>query len=382
VSYDSLRARDPKLVAGVDRWFAEQAAHQSGVAVPAAPAAPPPMFTPFRLREVVLPNRVVAPPMCREAAEDGTPGDRQLTQLGRWAEGGAGLVIAEMTAVSREGRIGPGSTGLYRPDHVAAWRRIVEVVHGFGAARVGIQLGHAGRKGATHGWARTAEPLGAGDWPLVSASPLRYVAHGRVPRELDRRDMDAVRDAFVQATHMAAEAGFDLLELQLGHGFLLASFLSPLTNHRTDEYGGPLTRRLRFPLEVLGAVRAAWPAERPLGARISATDWCEGGLAPVEAVEIARALKGHGCDLVDVSAGGTVVGESPSSGRLFQTPFSDRIRHEADIATMTSGGLTSHGDVNSILAAGRADLCALGQAHLENPDWTRQAARAQSVIKI
>ena len=380
VTYDSLRARDATLVAGVDRWFAERAAQQSGLAVPAAPA-PPPMFTPFRLREVVLPNRVVAGPVCEEGAKDGTPGDRQLAQLGRWAGGGAGLVMAEMTAVRPEGRIGPGSTGMYRPEHVAAWRRIVDVVHGVSAVRVGIQLGHAGRKGATQGWARTAEPLAQGYWPLVSASPLPYVARGRVPREMDRRDMDAVRDAFAQAAVMAAEAGFDLLELQLGHGFLLASFLSPLTNHRTDEHGGPLARRLRFPLEVLAAVRGAWPADRPLGARISATDWHEGGLSPDEAVQIAHALKAHGCDLVDVSAGGTVADESPSSGRLFQTPFSDRIRHEVDIPTVTSGGLTSHGDVNSVLAAGRADLCALGHAHLDNPDWTHQAARAQGITQ-
>jgi anthraniloyl-CoA monooxygenase len=283
-----------------------------------------------------------------------------------------------MTDVSREGRISPGCTGMYKPEHVIAWKRIVDFVHGQGPIGIGLQLGHAGRKGSTRLlWEGIDQPLAEGNWPLIAPSPLPYFAHSQVPREMDRADMIAVRDDFARAARMAAEAGFDLLELHVAHGYLLASFVSPLTNHRRDAYGGALANRLRFPLEVFDAVRAAWPAARPMSVRLSATDWTEGGLTNAEAVEAARAFRVHGCDIIDVSTGNTVPDDAPAYGRLFQTPFSDLIRHEAGIATMTVGGIASYADVNSILAAGRADLCVLARAHLHDPYWTRHAAHAQ-----
>jgi len=379
VTHDNLKTRDAKFVATVDGWFAEKASQQSGVAVPAAPS-PPPMFTPFKLRGLVLPNRVVVSPMCQYSAEDGTPGDWHLVHLGSRAIGGAGLVMTEMTDVSRAGRISPGCTGMYKPEHVAAWKRIVDFVHACSPARIGIQLAHAGRKGSTRRlWEGIDEPLPEGNWPLISASPIPYFPHSQVPRAMNRADMDTVRGEFVRAVGMADEAGFDLLELHVAHGYLLASFVSPLTNHREDAYGGSLANRLRFPLEVFDAVRAVWPAAKPMSVRLSATDWKEGGLSPVEAVEVARALRSHGCDIVDVSAGNTVPDQAPDYGRLFQTPFSDLIRHEADIPTMTVGAVASYADVNSILAAGRADLCVLARAHLYDPYWIRHAAREQGV---
>jgi anthraniloyl-CoA monooxygenase len=379
VTHDNLKTRDAKFVATVDRWVAEKASQQSGVAVPATPC-PPPMFTPFRLRGLVLSNRVVVSPMCQYSAEDGTPGDWHLVHLGSRALGGAGLVMTEMTNVSREGRISLGCTGMYKPEHVTAWKRIVDFVHGASPARIGLQLGHAGRKGSTRLlWEGIDEPLADGNWPLISASPLPYFAHSQVPREMDRSDMVAVRDDFVRAARMGDEAGFDLLELHMAHGYLLASFVSPLTNRRRDEYGGSLVNRLRFPLEVFDAVRAVWPAARPMSVRLSATDWVQDGLPPAEAVDIARALRAHGCDIVDVSAGNTVPEQAPLHGRLFQTPFSDLIRHAAGVPTMTVGGVASYADVNSIIAAGRADLCVLARAHLYDPYWTRHAAREQGL---
>jgi anthraniloyl-CoA monooxygenase len=379
VTYENLKTRDPKLVATVDRWFAERAEAQAGRAL-SATAPPPPMFTPFRLRELLLPNRIVVSPMCQYSAEDGTPSDWHLVHLGSRAVGGAGLVIAEMTDVSREGRITPGCAGMYRPEHVAAWRRIVQFVHLHSAARIGVQLAHAGRKGSTRKlWEGMDEPLPADNWPLLAPSPLPYHPYSQVPRAMDRADMDHVRDDFVRATRMADEAGFDLIELHFAHGYLLASFISPLTNRRDDRYGGTLANRMRYPLEVFDAVRAAWPAARPLSVRISGTDWAAGGLEPADAVEVARLLKGHGCDVVDVSAGQTVPDARPVHGRLFQTPFSERVRLEAGIPTMTVGNIASHADVNSILAAGRADLCVLARAHLYDPYWTRHAAWEQGV---
>jgi len=379
VTHEGLRARDPKLVATVDRWFAERVEGQIGRALPSTPP-PPPMFTPFRLREVLLPNRVVVSPMCQYSAEDGTPNDWHLVHLGSRAMGGAGLVLAEMTDVSREGRITPGCAGMYRPEHVAAWRRIVQFVHLHSEARIGLQLAHAGRKGSTRKlWEGMDEPLPGGNWPLLAPSALPYHPYSQVPRAMDRADMDRVRDDFVRATGMAQEAGFDLIELHFAHGYLLASFISPLTNRRDDRYGGSLANRMRYPLEVFDAVRAAWPAARPLSVRISGTDWTEGGLQPADAVEVARLLKAHGCDIVDVSAGQTVPDARPVYGRLFQTPFSERVRLEAGIPTMTVGNIASHADVNSILAAGRADLCVLARAHLYDPYWTRHAASEQGV---
>jgi anthraniloyl-CoA monooxygenase len=379
VTHENLKVRDAKFVESVDRWCAEQASIQTLTAVP-GPPAPPPMFTPYRLRDLVLRNRVVVSPMCQYSAEDGTPNDWHLVHLGSRAMGGAALVMAEMTDVSREGRISPGCTGMYKPEHVVAWRRIVEFVHTQSRAAIGIQLAHAGRKGSTRLlWEGIDEPLPEGNWPLISASPLSFLPHGQVPRAMDRHDMDAVRDDFVRAARMADGAGFDLLELHFAHGYLLASFLSPLTNRRDDEYGGPLASRARYPLEVFEAVRAAWPAAKPMSVRISATDWARGGFTPDAAVELARLLKASGCDIVDVSAGQTVSDAEPVYGRLYQTPFSDRVRQEAQIPTMTVGAVTTYADVNSIIAAGRADLCVLARAHLYDPYWTLHAAWEQGV---
>jgi anthraniloyl-CoA monooxygenase len=336
------------------------------------------MFTPFRLREMVLSNRVVVSPMCQYSAEDGTPNDWHLVNLGSRAVGGAALVMAEMTDVSREGRITPGCTGMYRPEHQAAWKRIVDFVHAASAARVALQLAHAGRKGSTRRlWEGMDEPLTEGNWPLVSASALPYFPHSQVPKAMDRSDMDTVREQFVWAARMAEQAGFDMLELHMAHGYLLASFISPLTNVRRDEYGGTLENRGRYPLEIFDAVRAVWPAAKPMSVKISATDWVEGGLDADDAVGFARRLREHGCDIITVSTGQTVPDQKPVYGRLYQTPFSDRIRHEADVPTMTVGNIASYDDVNSILAAGRADLCVLARGHLYDPYWTRHAAYEQ-----
>jgi anthraniloyl-CoA monooxygenase len=374
ITHDNLKVRDPAYVADVDRWFAEKAAAQSGVAVPLEPA-PPPLFTPFRLRDLLLENRVVVSPMCQYCAEDGTPADWHLVHLGSRAIGGAGLVFSEMTDVSREARITPGCAGMYKPEHVAAWRRIVDFVHAHSRAKIGMQLGHAGRKGATRlAWEGMDEPLEEGEWPILAASPIPYFPHSRAPKEMDRSDMLGVRDDFVRAAEMAEEAGFDILEIHFAHGYLLASFISPLTNRRADEYGGLLENRMRFPLEVFDAVRAVWPEEKPISVRISAVDWAPGGLESADAVEVAKLLKAHGCDVLDVSAGQTVPWAKPVYGRQFQTPFSDRIRHEAEIPTMAVGNISSYMDVNTILAAGRADLCVLARAHLWDPYWTRHAA--------
>jgi len=374
VTHGNLKQRDPAFVAAVDSWFAEQAEKQSGVAVPRDPP-PPPLFTPFRLRELILENRVAVSPMCQYSAVNGMPDDWHLVHLGSRAMGGAGLVFAEMTDVSPEARISPGCAGLYSEEHAAAWKRIVDFVHARTRAKIAMQLGHAGRKGSTRlSWEGDAEPLPEGNWPLVAPSPIPYFPHSQVPREMSPADMRAVREQFVTAARYAITAGFDLLEIHMAHGYLLASFISPLTNLRDDEYGGPLGDRMRFPLEVFSAVREVWPADRPMSARISAVDWAPGGMVPEDAVEVARLLHAHGCDIVDVSAGQTVPDQRPVYGRLFQTPFADRIRNEAGIATMAVGNISSYADVNTILAAGRADLCLLARAHLWDPYWTRHAA--------
>ena len=366
--------RDPELVAKVDRWFAGEAAKQSGRAVPTDPP-PPPLFTPYRIRDLVLPNRIVVSSMCQYRAEDGQPNDWHLTHLGSRAIGGAGLVMTEMTDVSREGRISPGCAGMYLQAHVEGWGRIVEFVHQETEGKIGIQLSHAGRKGSTRVlWEGEDEPLPDGNWPLIAPSPIPYRAHNQVPREMTRADMDQVAADFVRATKMADAAGFDLLELHLAHGYLLASFISPLTNQRTDDYGGSFANRMRYPLEIVTRVRAEWPQAKPLSVRISATDWAPGGVEAHDAVEVAKLVVGAGADIVDVSAGQTVPEGKPVYGRQFQTPFSDRIRHEARVPTMTVGNISSAADVNTILAAGRADLVVLARAHLWDPYWTRHAA--------
>ncbi len=374
ITHENLRVRDPQLVARVDRWFADRARLQCGHPEP-TDRVPPPLFTPYRLRELVLPNRVVVSSMCQYRATDGHPDDWHLVHLGSRAIGGAGLVMTEMTDVSREGRITPGCTGMYLDTHVAAWRRIVDYVHRESPAKIGVQLAHAGRKGSTKPpWEGEDAPLADGNWPLIAPSAIPYLAGSQVPREMTRDDMDEVLADFVQATGRSEAAGFDLLELHLAHGYLLASFISPLTNRRADRYGGSLANRLRFPLEVVQAVRAAWPGAKPLSVRISAVDWAPGGMEAADAVEVARQLVGAGADIVDVSAGQTVPDARPVYGRLFQTPFSDRIRHEAGVPTMTVGNISSAADVNTILAAGRADLVVLARAHLWDPYWTRHAA--------
>ncbi len=377
ITHENLKLRDPDFVRRIDRGFAVKAANQSGVNVPAEPP-PPPMFTPFRLRDMVVQNRIVVSPMCQYSAEDGTPDDWHLVHLGSRAVGGAGLIMTEMTDVSREGRISPGCTGLYKPEHVGAWKRIVDFVHRASAAKIGIQLAHAGRKASTRrSWEGDSEPLPDGNWPSIAPSPLPYLPHRQEPRAMDRAEMDRVREDFVRAARLAEAAGFDIIELHFAHGYLLASFLSPLTNRREDAYGGSLANRLRYPLEVFAAVRAAWPQAKPMSVRLSATDWMPDGFSPADAVETASALKALGCDIIDVSAGQTVPEQQPVYGRLFQTSFADRVRHEAGIPTMTVGNISSYADVNSILVAGRADLCVLARAHLFDPYWTRHAAYEQ-----
>ena len=374
ITHENLKLRDPALVGQVDRWFAERARRQSGRPVTLDPC-PPPLFTPYRLRELVLPNRIVVSSMCQYRADDGLPNDWHLVHLGSRAIGGAGLVMTEMTDVSREARISPGCTGMYLPAHVAGWQRIVEFVHRESEAKIGIQLAHAGRKGSTRvPWEGEDEPLAQGNWPLIAPSPLPYRPHNQTPREMTRGDMDQVAADFVRATRMADAAGFDLLELHLAHGYLLATFISPLTNRRTDEYGGSLANRMRYPLEIVTQVRAEWPQAKPLSVRISAVDWAPGGMEAHDAVEVAQMVVAAGADIVDVSAGQTVPEAKPVYGRQFQTPFSDRIRHEARVPTMTVGNISSPADVNTILAAGRADLVVLARAHLWDPYWTRHAA--------
>ena len=368
VTHSNLKVRDPEFVERVERWFQ-----------PDGPPMPP-MFVPARMRELDLHNRVIVSAMDMYSSEDGLIGDFHLVHLGGKALGGAALVMTEMVCVSREGRISPGCAGMYRPEHEAAFKRVVDFVHANTPAKIGIQLGHSGRKGSTRlMWEGMDEPLEAGNWDLLAPSPLPYLPQSQVPREMERADMDEVRDQFVAATQMAARAGFDLLELHCAHGYLLASFISPLTNRRKDEYGGSLENRLRYPLEVLDAVRAAWPAGRPITVRFSATDWYEGGLTTEDSLDVARALAAHGVDAIDVSTGQTVAEEEPSFGRSYQTPFSDRIRNVTGVETIAVGAISSYDDVNTIILAGRADFCALGRAHLYDPAWTLHAAAEQGV---
>ncbi|HLE47848.1 MAG TPA: bifunctional salicylyl-CoA 5-hydroxylase/oxidoreductase [Candidatus Thermoplasmatota archaeon] len=375
VTHDELKRRDPAYVAAVDRWFAEEARKQSGVDISLDPP-PSPMFTPFKLRDVLLQNRIVVSPMCMYRAEDGTIDDWHLVHLGSRAVGGAGLVIAEMTDVSREGRISPGCAGMYKDEHVAQWKRVTDFAHKYSDAKMGMQLGHAGRKGSTKvSWEGIDEPLESGGWPVLAPSAIPWSAKNPVPKPMTRADMDKVLEDFVRATKMSERSGFDWLELHMAHGYLLATFLSPLTNQRKDEYGGSLENRLRFPLEVFDAVRKAWPKTKPISVRISATDWAQGGNDAADAVEVWRTFKAHGCDIIDVSAGQTVPHGKPVYGRQFQTPFSERVRLDAGIPTMAVGNISSYTDVNTILAAGRADLCVLARAHLYDPYWTRHAAQ-------
>lgn len=366
VTHDNLRLRDAHFTGAVEREFG-------------CPPGTPPMFTPFRLRGLTLRNRVVVSPMDMYSAADGVPGDFHLVHLGARALGGAGLVMTEMVCVSEEGRITPGCAGLYTGRQAEAWRRITDFVHRRSpGTAIGVQLGHSGRKGSTRlMWDGMDEPLPEGNWPVVAASPLPYRPGGQTPRALTRAQLTDVREQFAAAAVRAARAGFDLLELHCAHGYLLSGFLSPLTNLRTDAYGGSPENRLRFPLEVFDAVRAVWPDERPMTVRISATDWAEGGTGAEDAVGMARAFAAHGADAIDVSTGQVVAEERPEFGRSYQTPFADRIRHEVGVPVIAVGAISSWDDVNSLILAGRADLCALARPHLYDPHWTLHAAAEQ-----
>jgi anthraniloyl-CoA monooxygenase len=361
IGHENLRLRDTTYVDTVEEWFAGRVV--------------PPMFTPFRLRGLELANRIVVSPMDMYSAVDGTPNDFHLVHLGTRALGGAGLIFTEMTCVTREGRISPGCTGMYLPEHESAWKRIVDFVHEFSEAKICLQLGHSGPKGSTKlMWDGMDEPLDRGNWPVVGPSAIRYAPVNQVPSELSKVEMREIRDAFVAAAAMGIAAGFDMLELHCAHGYLLSSFITPLRNRRTDEYGGSLENRLRYPLEVFRAVRSIWPADRPMSVRISATDWVDGGISGEDSVTIARAFKAEGADLIDVSTGQTSTDAKPVYGRMFQTPYADKIRNEVGIATMAVGNITDTDQVNAILAGGRADLVALGRPHLADPFWTLHAA--------
>ncbi|MET9906092.1 bifunctional salicylyl-CoA 5-hydroxylase/oxidoreductase [Streptomyces sp. NPDC006476] len=366
VTHDNLRLRDARFTGSVEDEFG-------------CPPGTPPMFTPFRLRGLTLRNRVVVSPMDMYSAVDGVPGDFHLVHLGARALGGAGLVMTEMVCVSAEGRITPGCTGLYTGKQADSWRRITDFVHTRSpGTAIGVQLGHSGRKGSTRlMWEGMDEPLPEGNWPLVAPSPLPYKPDSQTPRELTRAQLTDIREQFTSAAWRAARAGFDLLELHCAHGYLLSGFLSPLTNRRTDGYGGSLEKRLRFPLEVFDAVRGVWPEEKPMTVRISATDWADGGTTAEDAVEIARAFAAHGADAIDVSTGQVVAEERPEFGRSYQTPYADRIRRATGVPVIAVGAISSWDDVNSLILAGRADLCALARPHLYDPHWTLHAAAEQ-----
>jgi anthraniloyl-CoA monooxygenase len=372
VSHENLRLRDRAYLEDVERWFASRASQQA--AIDSASAAPP-MFTPFRLRTLVLKNRVVVSPMDMYCAVDGVPNDFHLVHLGGLALGGAALVFTEMACVSPEARISLGCTGMYTDEHAASWKRIVDFIHGWTPARVCFQVGHSGRKGSTKlMWEGMDEPLDTEGWEVVGPSALPWTPLNPPPREMTRADMERVCDDFVRATRLAARCGFDMLELHCAHGYLLSSFLTPVSNQRSDEYGGSLENRLRFPLEVLATMRAHWPDALPMSVRISATDWVEGGITGADAVEIARAFGAAGADVIHVSTGQTSPDARPVYGRMFQTPFSDRIRQETGLPTIAVGNITEPDQINAIIAAGRADLCALARPHLSDPRWTQHAA--------
>ena len=369
ISHENLRLRDRNWLEGAEAWFQRLAGAGDNT-------IRRPMFAPFRLRDMRLKNRVVVSPMAQYKAVDGCPTDWHLVHYGERAKGGAALVCTEMTCVSPEGRITPGCTGMYAPEHEVAWKRIVEFVHAETDAKISCQLGHSGAKGSTQlGWQEMDAPLKSGNWPVMAPSPVAWSERNQRARAMTRADMDRVREEFVAATVMAARAGFDMLEIHCAHGYLLSSFITPLTNWRSDQYGGALENRMRYPLEIFRAVRAVWPAEKPISVRISANDWVGAeGIEPQDAVGISRMLQEAGVDICDVSAGQTSIKARPVYGRMFQTPFSDRIRNETGMATMAVGNIYEPDHVNSILMAGRADLVCLARPHLANPYWTLHAA--------
>ena len=375
VTYENLNLRDANYGSEINHWYANLVSKEQGFNIPDDPA-PPPMFTPYQLRDLVFQNRVVVSPMCQYSAKDGTPSDWHFVHLGGFAIGGAGLVYTEMTNVSAMGRITTGCTGMYKPEHVTAWKRITKFIHQNSRAKVCLQLAHAGRKGSTKfPWHGEDEPLENNNWPLISASPLPFREFNQVPKEMTRDDMDEVLDNFVRAARMAEEAEFDMIEIHMAHGYLLSSFISPVSNIRHDEYGGELLSRLNFPIEILEAVRSVWPKGKPIACRISATDWLdEGGLNSEDAVIVAKQLFKHGADIIDVSAGQTTPDARPIYGRMFQTHLSEQVRLEAKVPTIAVGNITTADQVNTIVAAGRADLVALARPHLTDPHFTLKAA--------
>ena len=382
VTYDNLRLRDPEFVARMDDWFAASIGESSDGERSIGEPTRPPMFHPLRLRGITLPNRVIVSPMDMYSSTDGMPGDFHLVHLGSKALGGAGLVMTEMVCVSPEGRITPGCTGLWSDEQRDGWRRVVSFVHDQTPAKIGVQLGHSGRKGSTKlMWDGIDEPLPAENWPVVGPSPLPYSPANQVPRELSHADMSQIKASFVAAAVRAADAGFDLLELHCAHGYLLSSFLSPLTNHRTDAYGGSLANRLRYPLEIFDELRDVWPDDRPMSVRVSATDWAPDGNDVDDAITIAQTFALHGVDAIDVSTGQVVSDERPAFGRSYQVPYADAIRQAVPgVAVVAVGAISSYDDVNSLLLAGRADLCALGRTHLYDPQWTLHAAADQGYV--
>jgi anthraniloyl-CoA monooxygenase len=369
ISHENLRLRDPEWLRGAEDWFQARAGGRPGRR---------PMFAPFALRGMRLENRIVISPMAQYRATGGCPTDWHFTHYAERAKGGAGLVFTEMTCVSPEGRITPGCSGLYAPEHEAAWRRLVAFVHAETPAKLCCQIGHAGRKGSVQvPWDEDEMPLRVGGWPTLGPSALPWSPAHPAPQAMTRAAMDRVRDEFVAAARMAERAGFDMIELHAAHGYLISSFISPKSNLRADDYGGSLENRLRWPIEVFAAMRAVWPADRPMSVRISATDWVGAdGITPADAVAVARAFHAAGADIIDVSAGQTSPEARPVYGRMFQTPFSDRIRNETGIATMAVGNITDADQVNGILMAGRADLVCLARPHLADPYWTLHAAIA------
>ena len=376
ISHENLRLRDPQWLEGYEAWLEHQA--RPGATVGRHPT--PPMLLPLTVRGLTLKNRIVVSPMAQYSATDGVAGDYHLVHLGARALGGAALVMVEMTSPTPEGRITPGCPGLWNDEQQAAFARIADFVHNSSSAKIGLQLGHSGAKGSTQlGWEQIDEPLPGGNWPLLSASAVPYGPQNQVPSAMTRADMDAMTAAFVESTRRAAAAGFDWLELHCAHGYLLSAFICPLTNERTDDYGGSLENRCRYPLEVFAAMRAAWPADKPMSVRISAHDWAPGGNTPDDAVAMARLFKAAGCDVIDVSSGQTTRAARPVYGRMYQTPFADRVRNEAGILTMAVGAITEADHANSIIGAGRADLCAVARAHLADPAWTlHEAAKLQT----
>jgi anthraniloyl-CoA monooxygenase len=380
ISHENLRLRDKNYVEGYEDWIADRAGlHRS----PQHQSVPP-MFTPYRVRGITLKNRVVVSPMAQYSCVDGMPADYHLVHLGARAIGGAAMVVAEMTCPTSDARITPGCPGLWNEAQRDGWKRIVDYVHAHTDCRIALQLGHAGAKGATRvPWEGEDQPLAQGNWPLISASPQQYLdGISDWSRAMTRADMERVRDDFVRSTVWAAQAGFDWLELHCAHGYLLSSFISPLTNQRTDAYGGSLENRLRYPLEVFRAMRAVWPDQLPMSVRISAHDWVEGGITPDDAVEIARAFKAAGADMIDCSSGQVSKKQQPVYGRMYQTPFADRIRNEAGIPTIAVGAISEADHVNSIIAAGRADLCAVARPHLANPSWTLLEAAKIGYLEV